>query len=132
MAQTLIQKSYPLLKFLIPLAVLVFAAGLLMFFLHTGPVTDSQGRVSTGHDFDPMVLIPYLVVAAVLAFGGLLWRRKERVTLIFPTDQLAGRSRQELEGVLQTLEEAKRKGEMTPERYVKARDRVLAEMKGAK
>jgi uncharacterized membrane protein len=131
-ARTLTQKSYPLLKFLIPLAVLVFAVGLLLFFLHTGPVTDAQGRTSTGQDFDPTVLVPYLIVAAALAFGGLLYRRKERVTLIFPTDQLAGRSRQELEGVLKTLEEAKSKGEITPDRYAKARDRVLSEMKGGK
>ncbi|MFO1536165.1 MAG: hypothetical protein ABR586_10905 [Thermoplasmatota archaeon] len=136
MVRTLIRKSYPLLKFLLPLALLVLAVGIFLFFTHETACT--QELVSNGEsctlggtyrDHPTMVLLPYVIAAALLAIAGLAWRRKEKYTLVFPTDQLQGKSRQELQKVLDGLEEARAKGDITQERYTKARDRVLAEMK---
>jgi hypothetical protein len=132
--RTLIRKSYPLLKFLLPLALLVLAIGLWMFFTHTCAAPDaSAGRCDAGKaDYPTGVLLPWVVVAAILALGSLAYRRREKYTLVFPTDQLAGKSRADLEKVLQGLEEARAKGDITQDRYTKARDRVLAEMTTAK
>lgn len=131
MVRTLVRKSYPLLKFLLPLALVVLAVGLYMFFTHTCSAADAaSGVCEPGKaDYPTMVLLPWVIAAALLAFAGLLWRRKEKLTLVFPTDQLQGKSRQELQKVLDGLEEARAKGELTEDRYHKARDRVLAEMK---
>ncbi|HEX2066543.1 MAG TPA: hypothetical protein VHI93_07005 [Candidatus Thermoplasmatota archaeon] len=134
MARTLVRKSYPLLKVLLPLALLVLAVGIFLFFTHTCSAADAaDGRCEAGKaDYPTGVLLPYIVAAAAVALAGLLYRRRERVTLVFPTDQLHGKSRQELEKVLAGLEEARAKGDITPDRYAKARDRVLAEMKSTK
>jgi hypothetical protein len=136
MVRTLIRKSYPLLKLLLPLALLVLAVGIFLFFTHTADCTqalvDNGEKCTVGgtyHDHPTGVLLPYVIAAALVALGSLLYRRKEQYTLVFPTDQLHGKSRQELEKVLAGLEEARAKGDITPERYTKARDRVLAELK---
>jgi uncharacterized membrane protein len=136
MVRTLVRKSYPLLKFLLPLAGIVLAIGLALFFMHsadcTQAVKDSGESCTVGgtyHDLPTGTLLPWVLVAALLALGGLAWRRKEKYTLVFPTDQLQGKSRADLEKVLQGLDEARAKGDITQDRYTKARDRVLAEMK---
>ncbi|HUR61076.1 MAG TPA: hypothetical protein VM286_01760 [Candidatus Thermoplasmatota archaeon] len=139
MVRTLVRKSYPLLKFLLPLAALVLVVGLTLFFMHTATCTqavkDNGEDCTVGGtyaDHPTMVLLPWVVVAALLALGSLLWRRHEKYTLVFPTDQLSGKSRAELEKVLQGLDEARAKGDITQDRYTKARDRVLAEMNTTK
>lgn len=131
MARTLVRKSYPLLKVLLPLALVALAVGLFLFFTHTCSQADAAaGKCDAGKaDYPTGLLLPYVGVAALLALGGLAWRRRERYTLVFPTDQLQGKSRQELQKVLDGLEEARAKGDLTEDRYRKARDRVLGEMK---
>lgn len=118
MARTFSTTRYPLLKFLVPLAVLVFAIGLYQFL--------------QAAEKDPMVILPWVVAAAALAFASLLWRRKEDVTVLLPSDRLQGAKRQDLDAVLHTLDEQRERGELSPERYTKARNRVLQEMKSAK
>ncbi|MCA1818566.1 MAG: hypothetical protein ABR562_00495 [Thermoplasmatota archaeon] len=118
MAKTISLTRYPLLKVLVPLAALVFLVGLVLFFQSA--------------DRDPQPLLWYALAAAVIAFAGLLWKRKEEVTLVLPSDRLHDASRQDLQGILETLETQREKGELTPERYTKARNRVLKEMKAAK
>jgi len=111
---------YPLLKFLIPLAVVVLGVGLVLFLQADDPK-------------DPGILLPWIVAAAAVAFASLLWKRKEQVTVLLPSDRLQEASRTDLEGILETLEQKRDKGELTPERYTKARNKVLAEMEaGAK
>lgn len=135
MVRTLIRKSYPLLKFLLPLAGVVLAIGLFLFFTHmadcTAELKASGEKCTVGtqyNDYPTSLLLLWMVAAVVLALVGLAWRRKEKYTLVFPTDQLAGKSRQDLQKVLDGLEEALAKGDITQDRYTKARNRVLAEM----
>ena len=133
MARTLSTTRYPLLKVLVPLALVVFAIGLYVFFTET--VKDPGCTVSADDDCqvqDPQVLLWYGAAAAVIAFASLLWKRKEEVTVLLPSDRLQEATRQDLQGILETLEKQREKGELTPERYTKARNRVLQEMKGTK
>ncbi|MEA3144054.1 MAG: hypothetical protein QOG31_1378 [Thermoplasmata archaeon] len=136
MVRTLTRKSYPLLKVLLPLALLVLAVGIFLFFTHTATCTAelaANGEKCTPggtyNDHPTGTLLPYVIAAAVVALASLLYRRREQYTLVFPTDQLHGKSRADLEKVLAGLEEARAKGDITQDRYTKARDRVLAEMK---
>lgn len=122
--KTLHLKRYPLLKFLVPLAALVFAFGLFMFFNQAD--ADAQ---TPGQQLNPLVLLPYIAVSVGLAFAGLLWKQEEDVTLLLPSDTLVGKSRGELQRVLDGLEEAKAKGELDQARYEKAKARVLKAMK---
>ena len=124
MAKTLSLTRYPLLKFLVPLAVVIFIVGLWYFFKLQTPAADGS--------LDPMPLLWFAIVAAVVAFASLAWKRKEEVTLLLPTDRLHEASRQDLQGILATLDTQREKGELSDERYTKARNRVLQEMKGAK
>jgi hypothetical protein len=117
MPRTLTLTRYPLLKVSLPLGLLILLAGLVVFFTNAN---------------DAMMLLPFLVVAALVAFAGLLWRKREAVEMVLPTDRLHERSRKELQGILETLDASKAKGELTEERYQKARDRIVKEMKGRK
>lgn len=130
MVRTLTRKSYPLLKVLLPLAILILAVGLFLFFIHTCSSADAAGGLCEAGkaDYPTGLLLPYVIAAALVALASLLYRRKDEYTLVFPTDQLHGKSRQELQKVLDGLEEARTKGDITQDRYTKARDRVLAEM----
>jgi hypothetical protein len=130
MARTIALTRYPLLKFLVPLAVVVAILGVFLFFTQnpTGPACGAAGQEACPKD--PMVLLPWLLVAAVLAFASLLWKRKEEVTVVLPSDRLQDASRQDLQGILETLERQREKGELTPERYTKARNKVLKQMQG--
>lgn len=119
MARTVSLTRYPLLKATIVVAVVVFAVGLVMFFQQPDPR-------------DPQILLWFAVGAAAVAFAGLLWRRKEQVTVMLPSDRLHDASRTDLQGILETLETQREKGELSPERYTKARNRVLKEMDAAK
>lgn len=121
MARTIALTRYPLLKFLVPLAVVLAAIG---FFLFLQPSSDPNAAK------DPMVLVPWLVAAALVAFASLLWKRKEELTVVLPSDRLQDASRQDLQGILETLERQREKGELTPERYTKARNKVLKQMEG--
>lgn len=128
--KTLRRRNYPLLKLLVPLALLVFAFGIFMFFTQPDASPDRPGVPGEpGVQLSPAVLVPYILVAAVLAFGGLLWRKEEEVTLVFPSDQLQGKNRSDLQKVLDGLDESLAKGEITKERYDNARARVLKAMK---
>ena len=70
-----------------------------------------------------------MIGAVVLAFVGLLYKKKETVNVLLPSDTLAEHSRADLQKLLAGLDEAKAKGELTEDRYINARNRVLAQMK---
>ena len=111
-------KNYPLVKWLLILAAVLAVVGLL------------QSRIITDPDNgDPMLLVYFLIPAILLPFLGMLFPRREVMTMELPTDQLSGMSKAELEGVLAGLEEAKAKGEMDDARYGRARERILAAIK---
>lgn len=122
--KTLHLKRYPLLKFLVPLAALVFTFGLFVFFAQGDADANTDGK-----QLNPMVLLPFIGVAIVLAFAGLLWKKEEDVTLLLPSDTLVGKSRSELQKVLDGLEESLKKGEIDQARFDKAKARVLKAMK---
>lgn len=117
MVRTISRKTYPLLPWCIGLAVIIAIVGVVM----SGLVTNPSGA-------DVMTLVIALVVAAVVAFAALLYRRKEVYEVTLPTDRLAEANRSELQGILQGLDEAKAKGEIPEERYQKAKAKILAEM----
>jgi hypothetical protein len=111
-------KDYPLVKWLLVVAAVLAGVGLV------------QSRVLTDpNEGDPMLLLYFLVPAVLLPFVAMLFPRRQVRTMELPTDHLAGMSRQELEGVLKGLDEAKAKGDMDDARYAKARERVLAAIK---
>jgi len=116
MARTIATTRYPLLKFLVPVAAVVLLIGVWLFWDQPDPK-------------DPQPLLFFALGAAAIAFGSLLWKRKENVTVLLPSDRLHEASRQDLQGILETLEKQREKGELSPERYTKARNRVLKEMK---
>ena len=112
-------KSYPLVKwFLVASAVLV-AVGLYL----SGVLSANDGEQNIG------LLIGFIAVAALLPFLAMAFPRREVLTMSLPTDHLATMSREELEGMLSTLDTAKAKGEMDDQRYAKARARVLEAIK---
>jgi hypothetical protein len=117
-AKTVFLVRYPLLKFMVPLAVVALGIGIYLF------VADAE--------HDPMGLLPWLAAFAILMAIPFLWRRKEEYTVLLPTDRLEGADRRQLEGILETLEQQRDKGELSPERYTKARNRVLKAMKETK
>jgi hypothetical protein len=65
----------------------------------------------------------------VLAFGGLLWKKKEDVILMFPSDALAQKNRGDLQKVLDGLDAQHASGELSDERYQNAKAKVLSAMK---
>ena len=114
-------KSYPMTKwFLIASGVLVVAG-----LLASGIVTDPN----SGHK---SLFIYFIVGAVILPFLSLAFPRREVVVMELPTDHLANATRQELQGMLDSLEQGKQKGELTQDRYNKARDRIVAAMKDKK
>lgn len=119
MAVQRIVKGYPLIGWLVALAIVVLALGLWKSGLFTGTSTDDR----TG------LLIGAVVVAILLPFLALAFPRRNVLTVELPSDHLAGMSRQELEGVLAQLDSAKAKGEMDDQRYTNARKRVVAALK---
>jgi uncharacterized membrane protein len=130
MARRLTIRKYPLLKVTLPLAAVVAAVGLWLFLTHTCEAQDAAaGRCMAGeNDYPTLLLVPWVIAAAALAFVGLLWRRKQTINVLLPSDTLAEASRQELQKLLDGLDEARAKGELTEERYQKARARVLQQM----
>ncbi len=135
MARRVIIQRYPLLKVTIPLALVVAAIGVYLFVVSTASCTAelvTEGVCASGqasyNDRPTMVILPWILAAALVAIAGALVKKKDEVTFVFPTDQLAQSSRADLQKVLDGLEEARRKGEIPQDRYVNARDRVLAEM----
>ncbi len=125
-------QRYPLLKFLVPLALLVAAFGVYQFFTQddASPCPCPPGQA--GDQLDPAILFIYLAIAAVLAFGSLAWRKKEDVVLMFPSDTLATKNRSELQKILDGLEAGRASGEISEDRYQKARAKVGEAMKGKK
>jgi len=113
-----IRRKYPLLKFTIALAVVIAAVGLVMFF--------------TTADGSPAVLLVTWGIAAVVAFLGVVIRRKEAVEIPLPSDHLKEASRTEVDGILASLDEARAKGDMSEARYQNARAKVLAQAKPKK
>lgn len=138
MARRITIQRTPLLKVTLPLALVIAAIGVWLF-LNSTAMCEASFASEVGctagqpyNDRPTMVLLPWLLAAGLVAIAGALVRKKDEVTLLLPTDQLARSSRADLQKVLDGLEEAHRKGELPTERYHNARDRVLAEMKGAK
>lgn len=112
-------KSYPMVKWFLVVSLILLAVGLWRSKLITDP-----------DNAQPMMLVWFVIPAVILPFLALAFPRREVVTVELPTDSLTGRSRSELEGILQQLDAAKAKGEMDEGRYTKAREKILAAMKG--
>jgi hypothetical protein len=111
-------KNYPMVKWLLILSAILAVVGLV------------QSKIITDPDNgDPMLLLYFLIPAGLLPFLGMLFPRRQVMTMELPTDHLAGMSKAELEGVLAGLDDAKAKGEMDDTRYAKARERVLSAIK---
>jgi hypothetical protein len=115
MPRTFSMTSYPLLKVLVPVALLVLLAGLYLFF--TQPSSDGS--------LDPKVLLYFIVVAIALALASLLWRRREAVTVVLPSDRLKEASDKELDSILAELQAKRDAGELDQDRYQKAKARIL-------
>lgn len=112
-------KTYPMVKWFLVVSGILILVGLWMSKLVTEP-----------NDAEPMMLLWFVLAAVILPFLALAFPHREVRTLELPTDSLAGRSRSELEGILAELDTAKAKGEMDEGRYTKAREKILAAMKG--
>jgi hypothetical protein len=112
-------KTYPWVKWFLVLSAILIVVGLVLSKLLTAP-----------NDAEPKTLVYFVIAAVLVPFLALAFPRREVVTMALPTDSLAGRSRSELEGILQQLDTAKAKGEMDEGRYTKAREKILAAMKG--
>lgn len=134
MARRITLQRTPLLKITVPLAIVIAGIGVYLFLNSTAPCTaelaSSLGCTAgqSYNDYPTMLLLPWVLAAGLVALAGALVRKKDEYTLLLPTDQLAQSSRADLQKVLDGLEEARRKGEIPQDRYVNARDRVLAEM----
>lgn len=114
-------KTYPLLKWFLVAAAVVVALGLWL-----------SGILSAAQADNRSLFIGAVVVAIILPFLALAFPRREVVQIELPSDHLANASRKELQGMLDGLEEGKRRGEIPQDRYNKARDRIVAAMKGKK
>jgi hypothetical protein len=111
-------KKYPMVKWFLVVSAVLAVVGLV------------QSKIMTDPDNgDPMLLVYFLVPAVLLPFLGMLFPRREVMTMELPTDHLAGMSAGELEGLLAGLDEANAKGEMDDARYARARERVLDAIK---
>jgi hypothetical protein len=110
MAVTVSRWRYPILKVMLLLAGLAAVVGLVLFF--------AQGNQ------DPAILLYTWVPAIALALLGAAVRRRENVEVLMPSDQLQDASRSEVEGIIAKLDEARAKGEISEERYRKAKARV--------
>lgn len=111
-------KSYPLVKWFLIASAIVVAVGLFL----SGIITDPN-------DANTNLLIGSIVVAVLLPFLAMAFPRREVLSMTLPTDHLSSMSKEELEGMLSTLDTAKAKGEMDDTRYAKARARVLEAIK---
>ncbi|MEK6984978.1 MAG: hypothetical protein AABX89_01175 [Candidatus Thermoplasmatota archaeon] len=135
MARRVTIQRTPLLKVTLPIALVVAGIGIFLFLSNTAtcagagdPVDDCTAAGQSYSERDTGILLPWILVAGLIAIAGAFVRKKDEVTLLFPTDQLKESSRADLQKVLDGLEESRRKGEIPEDRYIKARDRVLAEM----
>ncbi|MES2154043.1 MAG: hypothetical protein V4510_02820 [bacterium] len=115
----MMRQKYPLLKFTIPLAVVIAAVGLAMFFMQ-------------GEPKDPAILVYTWLPAVAIALLGVAVRKKEAIEVPLPSDHIQQASRSEVDGILASLDEARAKGDMSETRYQKARAKVLAQAKGKK
>ena len=111
-------KTYPMIKWLVAVAVVVLVVGVVMSNVLTGDAGDDNMAV----------LLIAVGAAIVLPFLAMAFPRREVVTLELPTDTLAGRPKAELEAILAGLDEAKARGEMDEARYKNARAKVTAAM----
>lgn len=111
-------KSYPMVKWFLVVSAVLVVMGLVMSKVLSDP-----------DNADSNTLLMFLGAAIVLPFLAMIFPRRKILTIEVPTDQLAGMSKTELEGVLGQLDAAKAKGEMDDTRYAKARERVLEAMK---
>lgn len=114
-------KTYPMLKWFLIVSAVLVVTGIIMSKLITAP-----------DDAEPMMLVYFLVPAIILPFIAVAMPRREVLQIELPSDHLANASRTELQGMLDSLEEGKRKGELSQDRYNKARDRIVAVMKAKK
>lgn len=114
-------KSYPLLKWFLLASGIIAVGGLLMSGILTDSAADNRS-----------LFIGAIVAAILLPFVALAFPRRDVIQLELPSDHLASASRKELQGMLDSLEEGKRKGDIPADRYAKARDRIVAAMKGKK
>lgn len=118
------RRKYPLLKFAIPVAIILAGIGLYLLFT----AKDGSGQQT----MDPAVMAPWLIGAVVVALLGAMVRRKEAVEVALPSDQVASASRTEVDGIISQLDEARAKGELSETRYQKAKAKVLAQAKSKK
>lgn len=116
MAVQRIVKGYPLIGWLVAVSVLILVAGVYMSGVLTGGTEDDNMTT----------LVIAVVVALLLPFLALAFPRRKVLTVELPSDHLSGMSKQQLEGVLSGLDEAKAKGEMDDQRYTNARQRIVA------
>ncbi len=136
MARRITIQRYPLLKFTLPIALIVAGIGIFLFVTHQATCSaeaSAAGTCAIGAkytDYDPLILLMWVGPAALVLMASAFVKRKDEMTLVYPTDQLKSSSRADLQKVLEGLEEARKKGEIPEDRYVNARNRVLAEMKG--
>lgn len=114
-------KTYPLLRWLLIGSAALVIVGLFASSIITDP-----------NNAQPTTLLMFVGGAILLPFLALFFPRREVVTFELPTDSLSRRTKQELEGILQQLDTAKGSGEMDEARYTKARQKVLAALKGKK
>jgi Na+/melibiose symporter-like transporter len=114
-------KTYPMLKWLLGVSLVLVVVGVIMSDIASDP-----------DNADIQLLIIFVVVAAILPFLALVKPRRETVVLELPSDHVAKTSRQELQGILDQLEKAHAKGEIPDERYQKARDKILKQQKAQK
>lgn len=114
-------KTYPLMRWLLIGSAALVVVGLVVSKIVTAP-----------NQAEPTTLLYFVAGAIVLPFLALAFPRRQLVTLELPTDSLSRRTKQELEGILQQLDTAKGSGEMDEGRYSKAREKVLAALKGKK
>lgn len=114
-------KTYPLLRWLLVASAVVVVVGLVASKIVTDP-----------NNADTNTLLVFVAIAVVLPFLALAMPRRQVVTYELPTDTLDRRSKKELEGILQELDAAKASGEMDEARYTKAREKILAALKGKK
>lgn len=119
-----LRRKYPFLKIAIAIAIVLAGIGLYLLFTHK----DANGAT----DLDPVVLLPWLGGAIVVALLGAMVRRKEAVEVTLPSDHVASASRTEVDGIIDKLDEARAKGELSETRYQKAKAKVLAQAKGKK
>jgi hypothetical protein len=126
MVRTLSRKTYPMVRWFLLASAAVVAVGLVAAGAFRN-LDDPQA-----YAIDTTTLLLFVAGAAVLPFIALLFPRRETLEIRLPSDRLNEASRTELQGILQSLDDARAKGEIDDRRYENAKSKVLAQMGGKK